>query len=63
MRQLHSLKVKLRSAGSLCFGSDGGYSIAAGDFNNHKAPDPAIPIQNYGQFAILLNTLVSTRPA
>jgi len=34
----------------------GGYSIASGDFNNDKAPDLAIPIQNYGKVAILLNT-------
>jgi hypothetical protein len=34
----------------------GGYSIAAGDFNNDKAPDLAIPIQNYGKVAIMLNT-------
>lgn len=36
-------------------GNDGGYSIAAGDFNNDKAPDLAIPIQNYGKVAILIN--------
>jgi hypothetical protein len=34
----------------------GGYSIAAGDFNNDKAPDLAIPIQAYGKVAIMLNT-------
>jgi FG-GAP-like repeat len=34
----------------------GGFSIAAGDFNNDKAPDLAIPIQNKGKVAILLNT-------
>jgi len=34
----------------------GGFSIASGDFNNDKAPDLAIPIQNYGKVAILLNT-------
>ena len=34
----------------------GGFSIAAGDFNNDQAPDLAIPIQNYGEVAILLNT-------
>jgi hypothetical protein len=36
--------------------NQGGFSIAAGDFNNDKAPDLAIPIQNYGKVAILLNT-------
>jgi len=36
--------------------NQGGLSIAAGDFNNDKAPDLAIPIQNYGKVAILLNT-------
>jgi len=34
----------------------GGFSIAAGDFNNDKAPDLAIPIQNKGKVAIMLNT-------
>jgi hypothetical protein len=34
----------------------GGHSIAAGDFNNDKAPDLAIPIQAYGKVAIMLNT-------
>src|SRR5262249_26386638 len=34
----------------------GGFSIAAGDFNNDKSPDLAIPIQNKGKVAILLNT-------
>jgi len=34
----------------------GGFSIAAGDFNNDKAPDLAIPIEEYGKVAILLNT-------
>ena len=33
----------------------GGFSIAAGDFNNDHAPDLAIPIQNKGKVAILLN--------
>lgn len=37
-------------------GNDGGFSIAAGDFNNDGAPDLAIPIQNRGKVAILLNT-------
>jgi hypothetical protein len=36
--------------------NQGGFSIAAGDFNNDKAPDLAIPIQNYGKVAVLLNT-------
>jgi hypothetical protein len=36
--------------------NQGGFSIAAGDFNNDHAPDLAIPIQNYGKVAILLNT-------
>jgi hypothetical protein len=34
----------------------GGHSIAAGDFNNDKAPHLAIPIQAYGKVAILLST-------
>jgi len=34
---------------------NGGYSIAAGDFNNDKAPDLAIPIELNGKVAILLN--------
>jgi FG-GAP-like repeat len=33
----------------------GGFSIAAGDFDNDGAPDLAMPIQNYGKVAILLN--------
>jgi hypothetical protein len=33
----------------------GGYSIAAGDFNHDQAPDLAIPIQIKGKVAILLN--------
>ena len=33
----------------------GGFSIAAGDFNNDQAPDLAIPIQIKGKVAILLN--------
>jgi len=36
--------------------TDGGFSIAAGDFNNDQAPDLAIPIQIKGKVAILLNT-------
>jgi len=36
--------------------TDGGFSIAAGDFNHDKAPDLAIPIEEYGKVAILLNT-------
>ncbi len=36
--------------------TDGGFSIAAGDFNNDNAPDLAIPIQDHGKVAILLNT-------
>ncbi len=35
---------------------NGGYSIAAGDFNNDQAPDLAIPIELNGKVAILLNT-------
>jgi hypothetical protein len=35
---------------------NGGYSIAAGDFNNDKAPDLAIPIELKGKVAIMLNT-------
>ncbi len=34
----------------------GGFSIATGDFNNDQAPDLAIPIQNKGKVAIMLNT-------
>ena len=37
-------------------GTDGGYSIAAGDFNDDGAPDLAVPIEEYGKVAILLNT-------
>jgi len=36
--------------------TQGGYSIASGDFNHDGAPDLAIPIENYGKVAILLNT-------
>jgi hypothetical protein len=36
--------------------NQGGYSIAAGDFNNDGAPDLAIPIEDDGKVAILLNT-------
>jgi hypothetical protein len=36
--------------------NQGGFSIASGDFNNDKAPDLAIPIEQYGKVAILLNT-------
>ncbi|HXM21589.1 MAG TPA: VCBS repeat-containing protein [Terriglobales bacterium] len=36
--------------------NQGGFSIAAGDFNNDKAPDLAIPIQNNGKVAIMINT-------
>ena len=35
---------------------NGGYSIAAGDFNNDKAPDLAIPIELKNHVAILVNT-------
>jgi FG-GAP-like repeat len=35
---------------------NGGFSIAAGDFNNDNAPDLAIPIEEYGKVAILVNT-------
>jgi hypothetical protein len=34
----------------------GGFSIAAGDFNHDNAPDLAIPIELKGKVAILLNT-------
>jgi hypothetical protein len=37
-------------------GTDGGFSLAVGDFNNDNAPDLAIPIESYGKVAILLNT-------
>jgi hypothetical protein len=36
--------------------NQGGFSIATGDFNNDQAPDLAIPIQDKGRVAILLNT-------
>jgi hypothetical protein len=36
--------------------NQGGFSIAAGDFNNDKAPDLAIPIEVKGKVAVLLNT-------
>ena len=36
--------------------NQGGYSIAAGDFNGDNAPDLAIPIQSKGKVAILLNS-------
>ncbi len=36
--------------------NQGGYSIAAGDFDNDGAPDLAIPIENAGKVAIMLNT-------
>ncbi len=36
--------------------NQGGFSIAAGDFNNDNAPDLAIPIQSKGKVAIMLNT-------
>jgi hypothetical protein len=35
---------------------NGGFSIAAGDFNNDQAPDLAIPIELNGKVAIMLNT-------
>jgi hypothetical protein len=34
---------------------DGGFSIAAGDFNDDGAPDAAIPIEGDGKVAIMLN--------
>ena len=37
-------------------GTNGGYSIVAGDFKNDGAPDLAIPIELNGKVAILLNT-------
>lgn len=36
--------------------NQGGFSIAAGDFDNDQAADLAVPIRNYGKVAILLNT-------
>jgi hypothetical protein len=36
--------------------SNGGYSTAAGDFNHDSARDLAIPIEENGKVAILLNT-------
>ena len=33
----------------------GGFSFATGDFNPDNAPDLAIPIEQYGKVAILLN--------
>ena len=35
---------------------NGGYSIAAGDFDRDNAPDLAIPIELKGKVAVLLNT-------
>jgi len=35
--------------------NQGGFSIASGDFNHDGAPDLAIPIEEYGKVAILLN--------
>ena len=35
---------------------DGGFGIASGDFDHDQAPDLAIPIQNRGKVAILINT-------
>jgi hypothetical protein len=37
-------------------GTNGGFSLAAGDFNNDQAPDLAIPIGNDGKVAIMINT-------
>jgi hypothetical protein len=34
----------------------GGYGIASGDFNHDGSPDLAIPIEQYGKVAIMLNT-------
>ena len=36
--------------------NNGGFGIAAGDFNHDGAPDLAVPIEEYGKVAILLNT-------
>ena len=36
--------------------NQGGYGVASGDFNNDHAPDLAIPIEEYGKVAIMLNT-------
>jgi len=36
--------------------NQGGFGIASGDFDHDQAADLAIPIQNYGKVAILLNT-------
>jgi hypothetical protein len=36
--------------------NNGGFGIASGDFNRDEAPDLAIPIQDSGKVAILLNT-------
>jgi hypothetical protein len=35
---------------------DGGFGIASGDFDHDQASDLAIPIEEYGKVAILLNT-------
>jgi hypothetical protein len=37
-------------------GTDGGFSLAVGDFSHDSAPDLAIPIETKGKVAILLNT-------
>ena len=38
------------------FGSDGGITLTAGDFNNDQAPDLAIGILDDARVSILLNT-------
>jgi hypothetical protein len=37
-------------------GTDGGFSLAVGDFNHDGAPDLAFTIEDNGKVAILLNT-------
>jgi hypothetical protein len=36
--------------------NNGGFGIVSGDFDHDQAPDLAIPIQDSGKVAILLNT-------
>jgi hypothetical protein len=37
-------------------GTDGGFSITAGIFDNSRGPSLAIPIESNGKVAIMINT-------